>query len=88
MENKESFLTSSDEGDSTQPTPVVRLTTTEPYPGPSLIESATQLVKNWVRQGYNDLIAGIAVEWMGQGWKGSEWKGTGWKEKGFALTKL
>jgi len=57
MENKESYFSASDEVDPTQPQPIVRLTSTEPYPGPGLIESATQLVKNWVRQGYNDLIA-------------------------------
>ena len=58
MENKESYFSASDEVDPTQPQSIVRLTSTEPYPGPGLIESATQLVKNWVRQGYNDLIAG------------------------------
>ena len=59
MENRDSFFSASDEVDSIhQAEPIARLTSTEPYPGPGLIESATQLVKTWVRQGYNDLIAG------------------------------
>ena len=58
MEKEKTLVSSFDDGGSTS---VQHQTTgTEPYPGPGFIESATQLVKNWVRQGYNDLIAGWA----------------------------
>ena len=58
--NDETMTSSLDDVDSSiSPSrPITQLTSTEPYPGPGLIESATQFVKNWVRQGYNDFMAG------------------------------
>jgi len=58
--NDETMTSSLDDVDtSISPSrPITQLTSTEPYPGPGLIESATQFVKNWVRQGYNDFMAG------------------------------
>ena len=63
MEKSETFISSTDEDDLC----CQQLTGTEPYPGPSLMESASVLVKNWVRQGYNDLLAGEILV-VNDGW--------------------
>ena len=59
MTTNETMTSSLDDVESPSSRPVVALTGTEPYPGPGIIESATQFVKNWVRQGYNDFMSGM-----------------------------
>jgi len=59
MEENPSISLVNDEGsyDAGEVSKSAVLTSPEPYPGPSLLESATEMVKCWVRQGYNEIMA-------------------------------